>query len=106
MTTIHHPLTPADATVVASLRQAMSAQKGKYMGTGARQPFEAQKNGVQPADCQTTPGVVGGAVSYTHLVSRRSSLETDAQPIVSVRQSLDRPLDRQRTVLDIAEKPG
>jgi hypothetical protein len=27
------------------------------------------------------------------------------QPLVSVRQSLDRPLDRQRTVLDIAEKP-
>jgi hypothetical protein len=27
------------------------------------------------------------------------------QPLVSVRQSLDRPLDRQRTVLDITEKP-
>jgi hypothetical protein len=27
------------------------------------------------------------------------------QPVVSVRQSLDRPLDRQRTVLDIAEEP-
>ena len=64
MPTIHHPLTPADATVVASLRQAMSAQKGKYMGTGARQPFEAQKNGVQPADCQTTPGVVGGVSGW------------------------------------------
>jgi len=64
MTTIHHPLTPADATVVASLRQAMSAQKGKYMGTGARQPFEAQKNGVHPADCQTTPGVVGGVSGW------------------------------------------
>jgi monoterpene epsilon-lactone hydrolase len=64
MTTIHHPLTPADATVVASLRQAMSAQKGKYMGTGARQPFEAQKNGVQPAECQTTPGIVGGVSGW------------------------------------------
>jgi monoterpene epsilon-lactone hydrolase len=64
MTTIHYPLTPADASVVASLRQAMSAQKGKYMGTGARQQFEAQKNGVQPADCQTTPGVVGGVSGW------------------------------------------
>jgi hypothetical protein len=26
------------------------------------------------------------------------------QPLVSVRQSLDRPLDRQRTGLDIAQK--
>jgi epsilon-lactone hydrolase len=64
MTTIHHPLAPADAAVVSGLRQAMSAQKGKYTGTGARQPFEAQKNGVQPADCQTTPGVVGGVPGW------------------------------------------
>ena len=27
------------------------------------------------------------------------------QPVVSARQSLDRPLDWQRTILDIAEKP-
>jgi hypothetical protein len=27
------------------------------------------------------------------------------QPTISACQSLDRPLDRQRTVLDIAEKP-
>ena len=38
-------------------------------------------------------------------VSRRPSLEADVQPVVSVGQPLDRPLDRQRTVLDIAEKP-
>ena len=38
-------------------------------------------------------------------VSRRPGFEADMQPLVSVRQSLDRPLDRQRTVLDIAEKP-
>ena len=37
-------------------------------------------------------------------VSRRPSFKADMQPLVSVRQSLDRPLDRQRTVLDIAEK--
>jgi hypothetical protein len=37
-------------------------------------------------------------------VSRRPSFEADMQPVVSARQSLDRPLDRQRTVLDIAEK--
>jgi len=36
--------------------------------------------------------------------SRRPSFKADMQPLVSVRQSLDRPLDRQRTVLDIAEK--
>ena len=38
-------------------------------------------------------------------VSRRSGFKTDMQPAVSLRQSLDRPLDRQWTVLDIAEKP-
>ena len=38
-------------------------------------------------------------------VSRRPSFKADMQPVVSVRQSLDRPLDRQRTVLDVAEKP-
>ena len=64
MTTIHHPLAPADAAVISGLRQAMSAQKGKYMGTDARQPFEAQKNGVQPADCQTARGVVGGVSGW------------------------------------------
>jgi hypothetical protein len=37
-------------------------------------------------------------------ISHRSSFKADMQPVVSVRQSLDRPLDRQRTVLDIAEK--
>ena len=38
-------------------------------------------------------------------VSRRPSFEADMQPVVSVRQSLDRPLDRQPTVFHIAEKP-
>ena len=38
-------------------------------------------------------------------VSRRPGFEANMQPFVSLRQSLDRPLDRQRTVLDIAEKP-
>ena len=38
-------------------------------------------------------------------VSRRPGFKADVQPVVSVRQSLDRPLDRQRTVRDIAEKP-
>jgi hypothetical protein len=37
-------------------------------------------------------------------VSRRPGFKTDMQPVVSVGQSLDRPLDRQRTALDIAEK--
>ena len=38
-------------------------------------------------------------------VSRRPSFKADMQPLVSVRQPPDRSLDRQRTVLDIAEKP-
>jgi hypothetical protein len=38
-------------------------------------------------------------------VSRRPSFKTNMQPIVSARQSLDRSLDRQRAVLDVAEKP-
>jgi hypothetical protein len=38
-------------------------------------------------------------------VSRRPGFKADMQPLVPVRQSLDCPLDRQRTVLDIAEKP-
>ena len=38
-------------------------------------------------------------------VSRRPGFKADMQPVVSVRQSLDRPLDRQRAVLDVAEKP-
>ena len=37
-------------------------------------------------------------------ISRRPGLEADMQPVVSARQSLDRSLDRQRAVLDIAEK--
>ena len=64
MTTVHHPLTPEDAAAVGGLRQAMSAQKGKYMGTAAREPFEAQKNGVPAADCRTTPGIVGGVSGW------------------------------------------
>ena len=31
--------------------------------------------------------------------------KTDMQPAVSLRQSLDRPLDRQRAVLNVPEKP-
>src|SRR6516162_8913855 len=38
-------------------------------------------------------------------ISRRPSFKADMQPVVSICQSLDRPLDRQRTVLDLAEKP-
>jgi hypothetical protein len=38
-------------------------------------------------------------------VSRRPGFKTNMQPIVSARQSLDRSLDRQRAVLDVAEKP-
>ena len=38
-------------------------------------------------------------------VSRRPGFEADMQPVVSVSQSLDRPLDRRRVVLDIAHKP-
>ena len=38
-------------------------------------------------------------------VSRRSGFKTDMQPAVSLRQSLDRPLDRQRVVLNVPEKP-
>jgi hypothetical protein len=37
-------------------------------------------------------------------VSRRPGFEADMQQVVSGRQSLDRPLDRQRTVLDVAKK--
>jgi hypothetical protein len=37
-------------------------------------------------------------------VSRRPSFKADVQRVVSVREPLDRPLDRQRAVLDIAEK--
>ena len=38
-------------------------------------------------------------------VSRRPGFEADVQPVVSVSQSFDRPLDRRRIVLDIAHKP-
>ena len=38
-------------------------------------------------------------------VSRRPGFEADMQQVVPGRQSLDRPLDRQRTVLDVAKKP-
>jgi len=37
-------------------------------------------------------------------VSRRPSFEADMQPVVSVSQSFDRPLDRQGAVLNIAHK--
>jgi len=39
-------------------------------------------------------------------ISRRPGFEADVQPVVSSRQSFDRLLNRQRTVLDIAEKPN
>jgi hypothetical protein len=38
-------------------------------------------------------------------VSRRPGFEADMQPVVSVSQSFDRPLDRRRIVLNIAHKP-
>ena len=38
-------------------------------------------------------------------ISRRPGLEADMQPIVSLRQSLDHPRDRQGAVLDFADKP-
>ncbi len=38
-------------------------------------------------------------------VSRRPGFEADTQSVVPLRQSLDRPLDRQRTIFDITEKP-
>ena len=39
-------------------------------------------------------------------ISRWSGFKADMQPLVSTWQSLDRPLDRQRAVLDVAEKPA
>jgi hypothetical protein len=47
-------------------------------------------------------GIRAGATSP---ISRRPSFKTDMQPLVTLRQSLDRPLDRPRAVLDLAEKP-
>ena len=38
-------------------------------------------------------------------ISRWSGFKANMQPVVSICQSLDRSLDRQRAVLDIAEKP-
>jgi len=38
-------------------------------------------------------------------VSRRPGFEANTQSVVPLRQSLDRPLDRQRTIFDITEKP-
>jgi hypothetical protein len=38
-------------------------------------------------------------------VSRRPGLKADMQPVISVGQPLDRPLDRQRVVLHLAQKP-
>ena len=37
-------------------------------------------------------------------ISRRPRFKADMQPLVSVRQSLDRPLDRQRAVFHIAKE--
>jgi hypothetical protein len=37
-------------------------------------------------------------------ISRRPRFKADMQPLVSARQSLDRPLDRQRAVFDITEE--
>ena len=64
MTTVHYPLSSGDAEVVAGLRKALALQKGRYAGVAARQPFEAQKNGVQAATCETTPGSVGGVAGW------------------------------------------
>ncbi len=65
MITTHYPLDPRDAPVVAGIRQAMSAQKGKYLGVAARPMFEAQKNAVQAVpDVTTEPGMVGGVPGW------------------------------------------
>ena len=64
MAITHYALTPADASAVAALRQAMAAQKGKYLGIAARRPFAAQKNGVPPAPCSFVEGIVGGVPGW------------------------------------------
>ena len=64
MTTISHPISSADTAIVAGLRKAMSAQKGKYMGPAARKPFAAQKNGVPAAPCTFAEGEVGGVPGW------------------------------------------
>lgn len=56
-----YSLEPKDASVMASLREAYAPQKGKFMGTAARAPFEGMKKSIVGAsDVTFEQGTVGG----------------------------------------------
>ena len=65
MSTINFPINESDAAVTAGMRKAAAPRKGKYMGTGARAPFDAQKLAVpRAADVRMEPDTVAGVPGW------------------------------------------
>ena len=78
MKKICYELDPVDAPIVASMRAATAAQKGKFVGVAAREPFRAQKRAVPAApDVVMEPGVVSGVPGWW-------CRPTDARPDVTL----------------------
>ena len=64
-TTHIHPLNPKDAPVVAAMREATSAYKGRVNGPEARASFDAMIGAVPAAaDVNIEPGNVGGVTGW------------------------------------------
>ena len=65
MTTTQHELRTEDATLIAQIRQAAAGQRGNYMGSKARAPFDAMKATVLAVpEVHTEPGQVGGVPGW------------------------------------------
>lgn len=61
MSTVTHPITPADAAIVAAMKQGSAPMKGKLLGTEARQPFdEIMGHVTAPAGVEYQQDAVGG----------------------------------------------
>jgi acetyl esterase/lipase len=62
---LRHPFRAGDAPIVAAMKQATAAQRGKFLGAKARPFFDTFKAGVLAAPgVQTEPGAVGGVSGW------------------------------------------
>jgi monoterpene epsilon-lactone hydrolase len=65
MTTTHHAFHQEDAPIIAAMREASAAQKGKFLGAKARGFYDAYKAGVLAVpEVDTEPGTVGGVPGW------------------------------------------
>ena len=65
MVTINYVVDVGDEAIVAGMRRAVGAQKGKYLGVDARPPFETQKLSIPAApNVRMEPDVVAGVPGW------------------------------------------